>query len=152
MCALSRSGGVRYNQVVLRVSILGLCAIGLSGCVDERSLPPPAQMCRDLVEVCGDRILWEYSDAAKACYDVGRAGVRDSRNEDRCFANYEECASDCDYLAYWLSYYDAGLDSGERSNSDAPASDATSSSGASFDSAPLEAGVSHRDAGDASDE
>jgi hypothetical protein len=109
-------------------------------------------MCSDLVEVCGDRILWEYSDVAKACYDVGRAGMRDSRNEDRCFANYEECASDCDYLAYWLSYYDAGLDSGERSSSDAPASDATSSSSASLENPALDAGVSNHDAGDASHE
>jgi hypothetical protein len=115
-------------------------------------------MCRDLVEVCGDRVLWEYSDVTKACYDVGRAGVRDSRNEDRCFARYEECVSDCDYFAYWLSYYDAGVDSradsssNDSSSSEGTSSDAMSPSSDTSENTVSDASDAHRDAGDAATE
>jgi hypothetical protein len=118
---------VRYNHGVFRVltvAWMSIGAIALAGCFDERTFPEPAQMCETLVQVCGEPVLWDYSHLER-CYEVGRAGVEDVRQEDQCFAHYDECLSDCEYYGYWLSYYDAGAttnatDAGGTEDGEAP--------------------------------
>ena len=41
--------------------------------------------------------------------DIGRAGLKRERDEDQCFAVYDECMSDCAYYAFWASFGDAGV-------------------------------------------
>lgn len=91
-----------------------------SGCVAERSLPKPAQMCENLVEECGNPRIWEF-EGLKECFRVGRAGVANPRNEDQCFAVYDECISDCTYYMYWTSFdaTDGAAGSGQGSQSGA---------------------------------
>lgn len=84
----------------------------LGGCVAERSFPKPTQMCENLREVCGDERIWKYAETEQ-CFQIGRAGVEDSRDEDQCFAVYDECISDCEYWL-WVNYVypDASADAG----------------------------------------
>lgn len=107
--SLPEPAGVRYNSWVLRawkVVWLGVSLLAVSGCVEERGFPEPAQMCRDLVEACGEPMLWEYSDL-QTCYEIGRAGVKESTREDQCFAIHSECVNDCLYLSAYLERRDA---------------------------------------------
>lgn len=88
-------------------------------------------MCDDLVRVCGNPVVWEYADL-RWCYDIGRAGQKDSLYEDQCYANYDECISDCKYFAYWLS---TDTDSSGAGSTDA------ASTGTRFTDAGLESSV-----------
>lgn len=65
-------------------------------------------MCEDLVQVCGEPAVWDYA-GMRECYDIGRAGLKRERDEDQCFAVYDECMSDCAYYAFWASFGDAGV-------------------------------------------
>lgn len=131
LLAFLRGLGFATTASVLRASNwLGLSALALagyvgSGCADERTFPHPGNMCEDLVWVCGDPVVWEYPDLRR-CYDIGRAGMRNSSDEDQCFAAYDECISDCSYFAYWLGGYDAGYTDEERTE---PGSSDTLTSG-----------------------
>lgn len=98
-----------------------------TGCIERRSFPEPAQMCEDLVSVCGEPVVWDFA-GLRECYDIGRAGQEDARQEDQCFAVYDECISDCRYYAFWASFGDAGLGdaaAGDSEQSDAGAADAS---------------------------
>lgn len=64
-------------------------------------------MCEELVSVCGEPVVWDFA-GLRECYDIGRAGQKDARQEDQCFAVYDECISDCTYYAFWASFGDAG--------------------------------------------
>lgn len=117
---------------------LALSAFVLVGCVAERSFPAPAQMCENLVSTCGERRIWDVPGMQK-CFEIGRSGVEDSRDEDQCFAVHDECISDCNF---WRSVtnLDAGpLDAGSVG---ADAGDTTAQS--------VDAGPDTTTAGDAS--
>lgn len=92
---------------------LMVASLLMSGCLSERSFPPPAEMCEALVDVCGDERIRDYP-GIEDCYRIGRAGTKNARDEDQCFAVYDECVSDCEYYAFWESFYD---DAGPTSDS-----------------------------------
>lgn len=64
-------------------------------------------MCEDLASVCGESVIWDYA-GLRECYDIGRAGMKNERQQDQCFAVYDECISDCKYYAFWSGFGDAG--------------------------------------------
>ncbi len=97
-------------------------------------------MCEDLVEECGDPRLSRYLPGYCAAY--GRAGLEDERNEDQCFAVYDDCIDECVSLRYLLELGAFGEDASSTpdagSSGDAalaPAADAgAGDAGASTDS------------------
>lgn len=95
----------------------------VSGCVAERSFPAPAQMCENLVSVCGRPSIAEFN-GVEECFRIGRAGVANARDEDQCFAVHDECISDCKYYAYWMSFYDAGTEASAPDGAAAPLAEA----------------------------
>jgi hypothetical protein len=79
-------------------------------------------MCENLLSTCGDKQIWDYG-GPRECFEIGRAGASDPRNEDQCFAVYDECVSDCLYYSFWTNFgVDAGADAGLDSDAanDAP--------------------------------
>jgi hypothetical protein len=58
---------------------------------ETRNEPSPREMCQALARECA-----ELSNArSRACYDVGRAGMKNRRDEDQCFAYYPDCIDEC---------------------------------------------------------
>jgi hypothetical protein len=80
-------------------------------------------MCQELVEACEGTPF----TALDSCYAIGVAGLKNARDEDQCYAVYDDCIADCRYVQAAL------LDAGDASNASpdaATVSDAASTSDA----------------------
>ncbi len=113
------------QAVAVAVTVLALLVACDSA---TRNEPTPGEMCEELVDSC-EGLLDERSEL---CFDVGRAGVKDSSKEDQCFAFYPSCIDDCLFL------------SGSRPSSRADAGDEPSDAG----EAPAQADAAASDASD----
>jgi hypothetical protein len=104
-----------------RFWVLGL-GVYLAACEATRNEPAPQAMCRELTQAC-EGIA---APGLQACYKIGAAGLKNARDEDQCYAVYDDCIADC-------RYFSAVPDAGDATVSDA-AAEVTDSAVAATDS------------------
>jgi hypothetical protein len=70
-------------------------------------------MCEELVAACEGTPF----TALDSCYAIGVAGLKNARDEDQCYAVYDDCIADCRYVQSALR--DAGDASPDAATGDA---------------------------------